>query len=85
MARVTDLERAELTQLLVSAQQEVVTLRRQNEILDAKVQMIDLFACVLHTTPARGSGGMMAEDVVWAINKLLNKWETEKSQETKQG
>lgn len=85
MARVTDLERAELTQLLVSAQQEVVTLRRQNEILNAKVQMIDLFACVLHTTPARGSGVGMGEDVVWAINKLLTKWETEKSQETKQG
>jgi len=45
-------------------------LRRENEILRAKVEVMDLFACVLHTTPARHSQGM-SEDVAWALERKL--------------
>lgn len=55
-------------ELLVRAAAEIRELRRRNEILSAKVEMIDLFACVLHTQPARQSVGM-AEDVAWAIDR----------------
>ena len=42
----------ELTQLLKDAQQEIQQLRRRNEILGAKVEVMDSFMCVLHTKPA---------------------------------
>lgn len=56
--------------LLIEAASEITNLRRRNEILSAKVEMIDLFACVLHTRPAAHEGGM-SPDVVWAINKYV--------------
>lgn len=35
--------------LLNAAADEITILRRQNEILNAKVEVMELFACVLHT------------------------------------
>ena len=37
--------------LLKEAQAEILRLRRRNEILEAKVQVMDAFMCVLHTAP----------------------------------
>ena len=56
--------------LLNNAKHEIVTLRRENEILRAKVEMIELFSLILHTKPAYPSQGM-GEDVVWKITKQL--------------
>jgi hypothetical protein len=56
--------------LLNEARDEIVRLRRANEILGAKVEMIELFACVLHTTPARASVGM-GEDVAWKLQQMV--------------
>ena len=55
-----------MKELLQEAREEIVSLRRRNEILGAKVEMIDLFACVLHTRPEFPSRGM-AEDVAWKL------------------
>ena len=41
-----------LEELLNNAVYEIHDLRRRNELLGAKVEMIDLFACVLHTQAA---------------------------------
>ena len=57
-----------LKDLLIDASNEIKQLRRTNEVLAAKVEMIDLFACVLHTKPATHEIGM-APDIVWAIDK----------------
>jgi hypothetical protein len=38
--------------VLLDAAAEIKMLRRQNEILSAKMEVMDLFACVLHTQPA---------------------------------
>jgi hypothetical protein len=62
--------------LLLDAMHEIRALRRQNEILSAKVEMIDLFACVLHTEPARRSQGA-APDVARALEKEAARLETE--------
>jgi hypothetical protein len=62
---------SDLEGLLNEARAEILTLRRSNEILRAKVEMIDLFACVLHTEPARRSEGM-APDVAWALQKKID-------------
>ena len=63
---MTELERA-----LRMARDEITRLRRENEILHAKVEVMDLFACVLHTTPARNSQGM-AEDAAWLLGKQID-------------
>ena len=55
--------------LLIQAREEIRQLRRANEILAAKVEMIDLFACVLHTRPASHSVGA-AVDVAWREHRL---------------
>lgn len=57
--------------LLTNAREEILQLRRQNEILSAKVEMVDLFACVLHTKPAEHSQGM-AEDVAWRLQQAID-------------
>lgn len=61
----------DLQSLLMQAREEITSLRRQNEILSAKVDMIDLFACVLHSQPARTSQGASI-DVAWLIQQKLN-------------
>ena len=60
-----------MKELLANARQEILTLRRENEILRAKVEVMDLFACVLHTTPASRNQGA-APDVAWALQKKID-------------
>ena len=62
--------------LLSQAMHEIVVLRRRNEILEAKVGVMDLFATVLHTTPARSNAGA-AEDVAWKLAQEIAKIEKE--------
>lgn len=62
--------------VLRNAQEEITRLRRQNEILSAKVEMIDLFACVLHTKPAEHVQDMSV-DVVWELGKEIEKIEAD--------
>ncbi len=55
-------------QILNEAKHEITSLRRQNEILRAKVEVMDLFACVLHTQPASREQGMSV-DIAWQLEK----------------
>ena len=57
--------------LLEAAKAEIVSLRRTNEILAAKVQTMELFATVLHTEPAR-SRESVAIDVAWQLQKKID-------------
>ena len=60
-----------MKELLTEAKNEILVLRRVNELLSAKVEVMDLFACVLHTTAAhRGSGG--GDDVAWKLQLMIN-------------
>lgn len=63
-------EQAELKALLNGAMFEIHDLRRRNEILSAKVEMIDLFACVLHTRPAEHNQGA-APDVARSLARAI--------------
>jgi hypothetical protein len=56
--------------LLEDAEREIQSLRRENQILSAKVEMIDLFACVLQTNPAIRSQGESI-DVAWQLRKAI--------------
>lgn len=58
----------EIAQLMTNAAHEIRDLRRRNEVLAAKVEMIDLFAPVFRTRPDFPSVGMSL-DVVWELDK----------------
>lgn len=62
--------------LLQDAKQEIESLRRRNEILSAKVEVMDLFATVLHTTPNYGNQAMSV-DVAWELGKQIAKLDEE--------
>ncbi|MDB5522804.1 MAG: hypothetical protein JWM58_567 [Rhizobium sp.] len=57
-----------MKELLEKASAEIRMLRRQNELLAARVEVMDLFACVLHTRPAGVSMGA-SEDIAWALDR----------------
>lgn len=56
--------------LLKSAAVEITSLRRQNELMSARLDMFDKCMILLHTTPAYPSQGMSV-DIVWEIEKHL--------------
>lgn len=58
---------------------EIRSLRRQNELLSAKVDVFDSIMQVLHTSPATKNVGM-SPDVAWQIEKHLNNWRQEERQ-----
>jgi len=62
--------------LLRDAAAEIRALRRHNEILEAKVGVMELFACVLHTTPAQRHEGA-AVDIAWELDERATKVEAE--------
>ncbi len=56
--------------LLIEARSEIIVLRRQNELLTAKVSMIELFELVLRTRPAIPQHGE-GEDVAWKLQRKI--------------
>jgi hypothetical protein len=67
-------------QILTEATHEIHRLRRQNEILNAKVEVMELFACVLHTSPAQ-HGNCMAVDIAWQMEKEAERLKAEQGPE----
>ena len=66
---------AHIENLLEQTAEEITTLRRQNEVLAAKVEMIDLFAAVLFAQPpARifGEGEDVAAKLRAEVERLRN-------------
>ena len=53
-----------------AAAEEIRSLRRRNEILEAKVEVMNLFAVTLHSSPAYPSVGM-GEDAAWLLDKEI--------------
>ncbi|MFZ2650252.1 MAG: hypothetical protein WA210_09100 [Burkholderiaceae bacterium] len=58
----------ETLMLLQEAAQEIRMLRRVNEVLQAKVSMIELFDRVLNSRPPSVTSGF-GEDVAWKLDK----------------
>lgn len=63
--------------VLQEAKHEISQLRRQNEILSAKVEVMNLFATVLHTQPAYPGGQCMSVDIKHSIEQLIANLQTE--------
>ncbi len=59
---------------LITAKAEIESLRRRNEILQAKVEVMNLFVCVLHTSPAIHNPPM-GIDVAWELGREIARME----------
>lgn len=58
--------------MLREAANEIKNLRRQNELMSARLDVFDSMMAVLHTPIATKSQGM-SPDLVWKIEKYLDK------------
>ena len=59
--------------LLTEAKNEILGLRRQNEILRAKVEVVEVFSAALLGAP-RSQGASV--DVAWSLQQKINELET---------
>lgn len=57
-------------ELLGRANAEIKNLRRQNELMNARLEMFDSINAILHTQVASKSQGM-SPDLVWEIDKFI--------------
>lgn len=64
----------EAAQLLKQANFEIRSLRRQNELMRARLDMFDSINAILHTTVARQNEGM-SEDLCQKIDKFSDDYE----------
>jgi hypothetical protein len=68
--------------LLNDARDEIISLRRENEILRAKVDTMELLAGFLHAQlPVRNIG--MTEDVAWKLQKEIDKINAKEASDVK--
>jgi len=58
-------------QLLQEASAEIKTLRRQNELMAARLEVFDTMMRLFHTSPNYGNNGMMHPDIVYQIDKHI--------------
>lgn len=57
--------------LLRQAQEEIKSLRKQNEILTARVRMFDDMMLLLKAAPGYPGGGLMGPDIIYDIDKAV--------------
>ena len=70
----------ELEHMIRHAVNDIRNLKHENEVLRAKVEMIDLFAEVFRTEP-RNRSCIMAPDVVWELERHLKSAEELREQD----
>ena len=64
--------------LLLAAREDILSLRRVNDILRAKVDTMELFATVLRTTVFRQAEGF-GEDIAWRLLKAVEEMDEAKA------
>ena len=57
--------------LLQQASNEIKSLRKQNELMAARLEVFDTMMRLFHTSPNYGSVGMMSPDVVYEVDQYL--------------
>jgi len=60
-----------MKELLESALNEIQSLRRQNELMKARLDMFDAVMSALHGQPALDRQGLMALDVAYELRKQI--------------
>jgi len=74
----------EQQELLTRALSEINSLRNQNQLMRARLDMFDAVMSALHGQPAHDRGGLMAPDIAYEIDKYLKAASQEESQSPKQ-
>lgn len=67
--------------LMLHAADEIKQLRHHNEILGAKVEVMNLFGMALRASPGNGLN-CMSEDIAWRLQQRAEEIETEQSGKT---
>lgn len=57
---------------LAQAREEIRTLRRENDIMRARWEGVDIAMQLLYATPPQSKGVTMGEDIAWKIDQILN-------------
>lgn len=65
----------EFKRLLQNAVDEIKFLRRQNEMMTARLDVFDSMMAILHTDIARKNQGMIHPDIAYEIEEFLSKKE----------
>lgn len=60
-------------ELLERALSEIKSLRNQNQLMRARLDMFDSVMSALHGSPARQSDGLMTPDIAHEIDKKIQK------------
>lgn len=68
-------------QMLKKATAELKILRRQNELMRARLDMFDAMNAILHTQVATRNEGM-SEDIVWEIENYIVSKERERHEKS---
>lgn len=63
-----------MVQVLVDAKNEILELRRQNELLQAQTSVVEVFAAALGL---RRNGECMKPDVAWMLQREIDKLNSE--------
>lgn len=61
----------ELENLLLQTKYEIVQLRKENEIMKARWEGIDIAMQLLYATPPTKSGVNMSEDIAYKIDRYI--------------
>lgn len=58
--------------LLIEAKKEIINLRRRNEILEAQIGIVEVFAAALGMKHVNQG---ISEDVVWELQKKIDEFD----------
>jgi hypothetical protein len=67
----------ETHRLLANAVFKIQALERVNELQSAKLEMFEMVMSALHATPPSRGVSPMGEDIVWQLERHLNKLDKE--------
>lgn len=72
------MENKELSNLLVSAKNEILELRRRNEVLTAQMDVVEIFAAALGL---KRNSGCMSPDVAWELQRKIDELNAKEASE----
>lgn len=61
----------ELENLLLQSKHEITNLRKENEVMRARLEGIDIAMQLLYAAPPTKGGVGMGEDLAWKIDKYI--------------
>ena len=67
----------DLKNTLMLASEEIKTLRRRCEVLQAKVDTMDALVSLVHSQPPQFHGIGQSEDIAWRMDEMVRKSEGE--------